>query len=68
MVKRRPGICVGVKPESRFLSRKMRSRKEYAMGAVSSVLEKKVLQQPQAMGNGEGANTTLHGDLAKRWI
>lgn len=20
------------------------------------------------MGNGEGANTALHGDLAKRWV
>lgn len=39
MVKRRSGISVGViKPESRFLSRKMRSKKEYAMGAVSSLL------------------------------
>lgn len=53
-----------IKLESRFFSRKKKSRKEYGMGAVSLLLEKWALQIQQEWGKGM-EQVSLHGDLQR---
>lgn len=53
-----------IKLESRFLSRKKKSREECGVGAVSLLLEMWALQTQQEWGKGR-EQVSLHGDLQR---